>query len=154
MRYPGSLEAACVKTNLGRFLLLVPHVSRSLKHIPDTNVCCTFNLLKQTKYTSLCLLLFLQDLMALKAEYSARPSKEETINDPTNPKHYWRFRLHVTIEKLLGDKELTGGIKELTVASHRAAEEGGAQERGPAPAKVHPYVGNGTARENGVLHQV
>ncbi|GAQ80801.1 4-alpha-glucanotransferase [Klebsormidium nitens] len=96
----------------------------------------------------------LQDLMALKAEYSARPSKEETINDPTNPKHYWRFRLHVTIEKLLGDKELTGGIKELTVASHRAAEEGGAQERGPAPAKVHPYMANGTVKENGVMHQV
>ncbi|KAG4915799.1 hypothetical protein JHK87_053356 [Glycine soja] len=34
----------------------------------------------------------LQDLLALKEEYTTRPATEETINDPTNPKHYWRFR--------------------------------------------------------------
>lgn len=33
-----------------------------------------------------------QDLLALKVEYTTRPAVEETINDPTNPKHYWRFR--------------------------------------------------------------
>lgn len=38
-----------------------------------------------------------QDLLALKEEYTTRPAKEETINDPTNPKHYWRFRKHVFI---------------------------------------------------------
>jgi len=31
-------------------------------------------------------------LLALKEEYTARPAIEETINDPTNPKHYWRYR--------------------------------------------------------------
>ena len=35
-----------------------------------------------------------QDLMALKEEYTTRPAAEETINDPTNPKHYWRYRMH------------------------------------------------------------
>lgn len=89
--------------------------------------------------------------MALKAEYSARPSKEETINDPTNPKHYWRFRLHVTIEKLLADKELTGSIKELTVASHRAAEDGQGAERTVSP-KGQAYHTNGSVRENGLVH--
>ena len=38
-----------------------------------------------------------QDLLALKDEYTARPAKEETINDPTNPKHYWRYRKHVLV---------------------------------------------------------
>lgn len=33
-----------------------------------------------------------QDLLALKEEYITRPAVEETINDPTNPKHYWRYR--------------------------------------------------------------
>ncbi|KAH9299658.1 hypothetical protein KI387_031340, partial [Taxus chinensis] len=33
----------------------------------------------------------LQDILALKEEYSKRPAAEETINNPTNPKHYWRF---------------------------------------------------------------
>jgi hypothetical protein len=33
-----------------------------------------------------------QDLMAMSAAYCTRPAREEVINDPTNPKHYWRFR--------------------------------------------------------------
>jgi len=33
-----------------------------------------------------------QDIMALCARYHDRPAAEESINDPTNAKHYWRFR--------------------------------------------------------------
>lgn len=35
----------------------------------------------------------IQDLLALKEDYTTRPAVEETINDPTNPKHYWRYRM-------------------------------------------------------------
>ncbi|KAJ9547973.1 hypothetical protein OSB04_020516, partial [Centaurea solstitialis] len=62
----------------------------------------------------------LQDLLALKEEYTTRPATEETINDPTNPKHYWRFRVHVTMETLLKDTELTTSIKGLVSASARS----------------------------------
>ncbi|XP_057249169.1 4-alpha-glucanotransferase DPE2 isoform X2 [Beta vulgaris subsp. vulgaris] len=62
----------------------------------------------------------LQDLLALKNEYTARPATEETINDPTNPKHYWRFRSHVTLEALLKDQELKTAIKDLVRGSGRA----------------------------------
>lgn len=55
----------------------------------------------------------LQDLLALKEEYTARPAIEETINDPTNPKHYWRYRVHVTLESLNKDNELKTIIKDL-----------------------------------------
>ncbi|XP_027351532.1 4-alpha-glucanotransferase DPE2 isoform X2 [Abrus precatorius] len=55
----------------------------------------------------------LQDLLALKGEYRTRPATEETINDPTNPKHYWRYRVHVTLESLIKDKELQTIIKDL-----------------------------------------
>ncbi|XP_004493319.1 4-alpha-glucanotransferase DPE2 isoform X2 [Cicer arietinum] len=55
----------------------------------------------------------LQDLLALKEEYTARPATEETINDPTNPKHYWRFRVHVTLESLNEDNKLKTIIKDL-----------------------------------------
>ena len=42
--------------------------------------------------------------MALSSEYaSQRPSQEEVINDPTVPKHYWRFRIHTPLEALLAD---------------------------------------------------
>nr|GMD48064.1 4-alpha-glucanotransferase DPE2 [Ipomoea batatas] len=62
----------------------------------------------------------LQDLLALKEDYTIRPAMEETINDPTNPKHYWQYRVHVTMESLLKDKELTGIIKNLVHGSGRS----------------------------------
>ncbi|CAA6654001.1 unnamed protein product [Spirodela intermedia] len=62
----------------------------------------------------------IQDLLALKEEYTTRPATEETINDPTNPKHYWRFRVHVSLETLLGDEELKGTIKDLVKESGRS----------------------------------
>uniref|UniRef100_A0A803LZX8 4-alpha-glucanotransferase n=1 Tax=Chenopodium quinoa TaxID=63459 RepID=A0A803LZX8_CHEQI len=62
----------------------------------------------------------LQDLLALKTDYTTRPATEETINDPTNPKHYWRFRSHVTLETLLKDQELKTAIKDLVRSSGRS----------------------------------
>ncbi|KAK4392551.1 4-alpha-glucanotransferase DPE2 [Sesamum angolense] len=61
-----------------------------------------------------------QDLLALKEKYTTRPAAEETINDPTNPKHYWRYRVHVTVESLLEDKELISSIKGLVHGSGRS----------------------------------
>ncbi|CAJ1916795.1 unnamed protein product [Sphenostylis stenocarpa] len=62
----------------------------------------------------------LQDLLALKEEYTTRPAAEETINDPTNPKHYWRYRVHVTLESLIKDIELQTSIKDLVRWSGRS----------------------------------
>lgn len=62
----------------------------------------------------------LQDLLALNAAYTTRPAPEETINDPTNPKHYWRYRAHVTMETLLSDKEHMTLIKNLISGSGRS----------------------------------
>ncbi|CDP16326.1 unnamed protein product [Coffea canephora] len=61
-----------------------------------------------------------QDLLALKEEYTTRLAVEETINDPTNPKHYWRYRVHVTLESLLKDKDLITVIKDLVRGSGRS----------------------------------
>ncbi len=29
----------------------------------------------------------------------------EQINNPADPRHYWRYRMHVSIEKMLADSE-------------------------------------------------
>eukprot|EP00897_Mesotaenium_endlicherianum_P007076 jgi/Mesen1/6397/ME000329S05559 len=63
----------------------------------------------------------LQDLMALDAKYAERPANEETINDPTNPKHYWRFRGHVPVEDLLSNKPWVAGLQELLLTSGRTS---------------------------------
>eukprot|EP00899_Mesostigma_viride_P026610 jgi/Mesvir1/7133/Mv09233-RA.1 len=61
----------------------------------------------------------MQDLMALRDTYTTRPATEETINDPTNPKHYWRFRLHEYIENLQADTLLVGEMQNMLLASGR-----------------------------------
>jgi len=73
---------------------------------------------------SMWTILPLQDLLALKEDYSKRPATEETINDPTNPKHYWRFRVHVSLELLLADYEFQRIIKDMVQSSGRAYPPG------------------------------
>eukprot|EP00249_Psilotum_nudum_P013227 c24228_g1_i1 orf=868-2340(-) len=63
----------------------------------------------------------LQDILALKENYAKRPAEEETINDPTNTKHYWRFRLHIPLESLIGDNELIRTVKQLVEKSGRSS---------------------------------
>ena len=49
--------------------------------------------------------------MGLSETYIRRPAGEETINDPTNNRHYWRFRIHVYLEDLLADKALLSDLQ-------------------------------------------
>ncbi|CAI5501118.1 unnamed protein product [Closterium sp. Naga37s-1] len=63
----------------------------------------------------------LQDLMALREEYLTRPANDETINDPTNPRHYWRFRVHVRLEDLVADSALITSLQHMLLASARTA---------------------------------
>jgi len=65
----------------------------------------------------------LQDLMALSASYATRPAEEETINDPTNPEHYWRYRMHEKMEMLAWDKELAQKLRAFLVDSRRCPRE-------------------------------
>ena len=55
----------------------------------------------------------LQDLLALSDKYNGRPAAQETINDPTVRKHYWRYRCHVNLETLLEDKAFILDIQRM-----------------------------------------
>jgi 4-alpha-glucanotransferase len=61
----------------------------------------------------------MQDWLALMPRYYTRPALEETINDPTNPNHYWRWRMQSFIEDLLADRQLIGLIQNLVSSSGR-----------------------------------
>ncbi len=45
----------------------------------------------------------LQDLMGMDGDLRRENPNEERINVPANPKHYWRYRMHLTLEKLAGE---------------------------------------------------
>lgn len=55
----------------------------------------------------------LQDLLGISPVFNQRPAEEETINDPTNPRHYWRYRMHIKIEELLEDQEFVRSLRAL-----------------------------------------
>ncbi|XP_008796184.1 4-alpha-glucanotransferase DPE2 isoform X2 [Phoenix dactylifera] len=87
--------------------------------------CCTpevayFIIQQHFQAPSMWAIFPLQDLLAMKEEYTTRPAVEETINDPTNPKHYWQYRVHVTLESLLGDEDLKTTIKDIVRSSGRS----------------------------------
>uniref|UniRef100_A0A7S3QVA9 4-alpha-glucanotransferase n=2 Tax=Dunaliella tertiolecta TaxID=3047 RepID=A0A7S3QVA9_DUNTE len=76
--------------------------------------------LQHTRSPSVWTVIPMQDIMALSARYHDRPAAEECINDPTNPKHYWRFRLHTKIEDLIADRDLLKAVQELLILGERA----------------------------------
>jgi 4-alpha-glucanotransferase len=44
--------------------------------------------------------------------YQGAPA-DERINIPANPRHYWRWRMHKTVEQLVADKTLCDRIKTM-----------------------------------------
>lgn len=77
-------------------------------------------ILKQHLESPSALCIFpLQDIMAIVPYLSSRPAKEEVINDPSNSEHYWRYWMHVTLEDLQQNDELTETLKNMVIFSGR-----------------------------------
>ncbi len=55
----------------------------------------------------------------MSAKYATRPAAEETINNPTVRKHYWRYRCHVELETLLEDKPFLATLQQLLLSTCR-----------------------------------
>ena len=60
----------------------------------------------------LCVL-SLQDWFAIDERIRLADANAERINIPAIPKHYWRYRMHMTIEQLIADKEYNDEVKDL-----------------------------------------
>ncbi|GBG70561.1 hypothetical protein CBR_g6687 [Chara braunii] len=66
----------------------------------------------------------IQDLMALREEYARRPAQEETVNNPRNNRHYWKYRVHVTMDTLLEDHSLVTQLQDMILTSKRCSAAG------------------------------
>ena len=62
---------------------------------------------------SMLCILSLQDWFAIDEKLRLPDADAERINIPANPRHYWRYRMHVNIEDLINNKEYNDNIKEL-----------------------------------------
>ncbi|OQP56476.1 4-alpha-glucanotransferase [Niastella populi] len=54
----------------------------------------------------------LQDLLGMNETLRRENPNEERINIPAMPKHYWRYRMHITLEQLLKEKEFNSELEE------------------------------------------
>ena len=71
-----------------------------------------------TSPAMLCLISF-QDWLSIDEKLRLPDENAERINIPANPRHYWRYRMHLTIEQLLKADELNNEISTLIVQSGR-----------------------------------
>ena len=63
---------------------------------------------------SMLCLISLQDWLAIDAKLRNPHAEEERINVPANPRHYWRYRMHLTISRLAEEEGFTDRIRSLT----------------------------------------
>jgi 4-alpha-glucanotransferase len=66
----------------------------------------------------LCLI-SLQDWLAMDDQLRLADADAERINIPANPRHYWRYRMHMTIEQLMKSNDFNNRLKELISQSGR-----------------------------------
>lgn len=61
---------------------------------------------------SMLVILPLQDWLSMFGKLRRENPNDERINLPSNPNHYWRYRMHMKIDELIKDKDFTSHIRE------------------------------------------
>lgn len=71
------------------------------------------------KSKSVFCILTLQDWLSMDEQVRCKHIDMERINEPANPNHYWRYRMHVTVEELLANEGMNGNILRMIKESGR-----------------------------------
>ena len=61
----------------------------------------------------------IQDMLGMSETLRRQNPNDERINQPANPKHYWRYRMHMTLEELINETEFNTEFKSYVTASGR-----------------------------------
>ena len=62
----------------------------------------------------------LQDFMGIDESLRRSDPNEERINVPANPKHYWRYRMHINLEQLIEEEQFNQAWFHLIQSSGRS----------------------------------
>lgn len=74
---------------------------------------------RQLASPSMLCVLSIQDWLAMDERIRLDDVDAERINIPANPQHYWRYRMHISLENLMADKSFTENIRNLIVQNGR-----------------------------------
>jgi len=61
----------------------------------------------------------LQDILGMSDTLRRENPQEERINNPAEPNYYWRYRMHISLEELIKQKEFNDELKGYVVHSGR-----------------------------------
>ncbi|ULQ57588.1 4-alpha-glucanotransferase [Flavihumibacter rivuli] len=61
----------------------------------------------------------IQDILGMEEKLRRDNPHDERINIPANPKHYWRYRMHISLEDLAREKAFNHELKEYLHAGGR-----------------------------------
>jgi 4-alpha-glucanotransferase len=61
----------------------------------------------------------IQDLLGMSGRLRYPLPQAERINNPANPNHYWRYRMHLNLEDMPGEQEFNKILKDLIRDSGR-----------------------------------
>lgn len=64
----------------------------------------------------------LQDLIAMDGKLRSENTHGERINEPANPRHYWKYRMHLSMEELLKAKDFNKQLAQMVEESGRNKE--------------------------------
>ncbi len=71
------------------------------------------------KSPSMFCIIPLQDWLSTDGSLRRTNPREEQINVPSNSRHYWRYRMHLSVEDLRSNKDLTGYLLSKIKGSNR-----------------------------------
>ena len=61
----------------------------------------------------------IQELLGMSEKLRRENPHDERINVPANPKHYWRYRMHLSLEDLMHENEFNDELKRYVVIGGR-----------------------------------
>lgn len=82
---------------------------------PDecTPQLCQEILEKHLQSSSMWVILPWQDWMSIDGELRYPNPHEERINIPANPRHYWRYRMHISLDDLIKEEKFNATVRKL-----------------------------------------
>lgn len=76
-------------------------------------------LLQHFRSNAMLAIIPMQDFLGISGAIRRENPHDERINIPANPEHYWRYRMHLSLEQILANDELNDAIREITYSSGR-----------------------------------
>ncbi len=101
-----------------RFFNNVLHAMGAAPYYAEPWICEKIVNLHLTSPSMLCILP-LQDWLSMDGTLRRPNPKEEQINVPANSRHYWRYRMHLTVENLLSQDTFNRRVHDMVRASGR-----------------------------------